>query len=149
MYYSRRWIFIFLFFVQISFGQKIEYIGLKEGLSSGFVYDFIQSTDGFIYIGLNSGLNRYDGYEVKHYKHDPFDPYSISSSAVNNIREDKRGYIWVAMESGALDVFNPSTGRFHHLGYFGKQSHKYHKVCLLYTSPSPRDQRGSRMPSSA
>ena len=24
-----------------------------------------------------------------------------------------------------------------------------HKGCLLYTSPSPRDQRGSRMPSSA
>ena len=23
------------------------------------------------------------------------------------------------------------------------------RVCLLYTSPSPRDQRGSRMPSSA
>ena len=26
---------------------------------------------------------------------------------------------------------------------------KAEKVCLLYTSPSPRDQRGSRMPSSA
>ena len=26
---------------------------------------------------------------------------------------------------------------------------KHHKICLLYTSPSPRDQRGSRMPSSA
>ena len=25
----------------------------------------------------------------------------------------------------------------------------YEKPCLLYTSPSPRDQRGSRMPSSA
>ena len=25
----------------------------------------------------------------------------------------------------------------------------YPKGCLLYTSPSPRDQRGSRMPSSA
>ena len=25
----------------------------------------------------------------------------------------------------------------------------YHNICLLYTSPSPRDQRGSRMPSSA
>ena len=24
-----------------------------------------------------------------------------------------------------------------------------HNACLLYTSPSPRDQRGSRMPSSA
>ena len=27
--------------------------------------------------------------------------------------------------------------------------HPKHKNCLLYTSPSPRDQRGSRMPSSA
>ena len=26
---------------------------------------------------------------------------------------------------------------------------KWPEVCLLYTSPSPRDQRGSRMPSSA
>ena len=25
----------------------------------------------------------------------------------------------------------------------------WNKICLLYTSPSPRDQRGSRMPSSA
>ena len=25
----------------------------------------------------------------------------------------------------------------------------HHAICLLYTSPSPRDQRGSRMPSSA
>ena len=25
----------------------------------------------------------------------------------------------------------------------------FHSACLLYTSPSPRDQRGSRMPSSA
>ena len=29
-----------------------------------------------------------------------------------------------------------------------KEIHQYHS-CLLYTSPSPRDQRGSRMPSSA
>ena len=38
---------------------------------------------------------------------------------------------------------------------FGKQKggggarHGNRKACLLYTSPSPRDQRGSRMPSSA
>ena len=29
------------------------------------------------------------------------------------------------------------------------QKHGYQTGCLLYTSPSPRDQRGSRMPSSA
>ena len=30
-----------------------------------------------------------------------------------------------------------------------KDEHSYGYLCLLYTSPSPRDQRGSRMPSSA
>ena len=35
-------------------------------------------------------------------------------------------------------------------GGVGVASTSYIKnVCLLYTSPSPRDQRGSRMPSSA
>ena len=29
------------------------------------------------------------------------------------------------------------------------EDHELHNTCLLYTSPSPRDQRGSRMPSSA
>ena len=32
---------------------------------------------------------------------------------------------------------------------FGDRTRSFLKVCLLYTSPSPRDQRGSRMPSSA
>ena len=36
------------------------------------------------------------------------------------------------------------------LGYlvYVEAQEKY-RICLLYTSPSPRDQRGSRMPSSA
>ena len=35
-------------------------------------------------------------------------------------------------------------------GYMKSMPQKYlGKTCLLYTSPSPRDQRGSRMPSSA
>ena len=33
--------------------------------------------------------------------------------------------------------------------YFLLSAFRNPKVCLLYTSPSPRDQRGSRMPSSA
>ena len=31
----------------------------------------------------------------------------------------------------------------------GRTQQKFFNPCLLYTSPSPRDQRGSRMPSSA
>ena len=34
-------------------------------------------------------------------------------------------------------------------GLFNQSSAAQSFACLLYTSPSPRDQRGSRMPSSA
>ena len=68
------------------------------------------------------------------------------------------------IELGCVELLNRKlTGNNLHL-YFnpGRDSHedalKVHgisneflkdKPCLLYTSPSPRDQRGSRMPSSA
>ena len=42
---------------------------------------------------------------------------------------------------------NPGAWELH--GAFHKKLRKQQKSCLLYTSPSPRDQRGSRMPSSA
>ncbi len=130
---SVLWLLLCFVLIQICnnsplFSQQADYVGLEDGLSSGFVFDFRQSSEGFMYIGLHSGLNRYDGYEMRHYKHNPFDPYSISANAVNNILEDRRGYIWVAMESGELDVLNPRSGRFHHLGSFGQQMNSHHKV---------------------
>ena len=35
------------------------------------------------------------------------------------------------------------------IGLVAGMADKHAALCLLYTSPSPRDQRGSRMPSSA
>ena len=34
-------------------------------------------------------------------------------------------------------------------GHFKQEKKDHHSSCLLYTSPSPRDKRQSRMPSSA
>ena len=39
--------------------------------------------------------------------------------------------------------------RYQHVLISDVAIEQYPKICLLYTSPSPRDQRGSRMPSSA
>ena len=45
-------------------------------------------------------------------------------------------------------LLNPTQLPLIGYGFYGKV-YKYTDDCLLYTSPSPRDQRGSRMPSSA
>ena len=50
-------------------------------------------------------------------------------------------------------AYEPKTGAIESIDQFLDRDDLNHKVlfsgCLLYTSPSPRDQRGSRMPSSA
>ena len=49
-------------------------------------------------------------------------------------------------ECGVFGISNsPDASTLTALGLHALQ----HRGCLLYTSPSPRDQRGSRMPSSA
>ena len=55
------------------------------------------------------------------------------------------GYISENIRTPDLDQRNPEV--FHNLQPTNGTQHEL--TCLLYTSPSPRDQRGSRMPSSA
>ena len=53
--------------------------------------------------------------------------------------------VWSDDENGGLTLHNVKQ-----INYNDPISGFVHKEgCLLYTSPSPRDQRGSRMPSSA
>ena len=58
--------------------------------------------------------------------------------------EPKKPSGWKIMISTAGALFAIS-----HLGLLGYLIDRKAEPCLLYTSPSPRDQRGSRMPSSA
>ena len=62
----------------------------------------------------------------------------------------------ISVVKGALGEIFPRgdkrsmiTGILNQPVYQTRGEHYWMKTCLLYTSPSPRDQRGSRMPSSA
>ena len=46
-----------------------------------------------------------------------------------------------------LEVYDPTDGSFSNIDFWDFEKDPY--TCLLYTSPSPRDKRQSRMPSSA
>ena len=49
----------------------------------------------------------------------------------------------------ALDIAQSSSVDGFNVKFLGTDNYKDIKGCLLYTSPSPRDMRRSRMPSSA
>ena len=81
-------------------------ITIEDGLSQSTVKTIYQDSKGYIWIGTDDGLNRYNGYEFKHYKHDKYDKNSIANNYIVDIIEDKYGYLWISTIAG-LSRINP------------------------------------------
>ncbi len=93
---------------------KFHRISLEQELSHGTVYSILQDRRGFLWIATEGGLNRYDGYSITTFLHDPLDSNSIANSNVSSILEDRYGFLWLATWGGGLDRYDPATGKFHH-----------------------------------
>lgn len=92
---------------------KFDHIGTGDGLSQSFVRSIFQDSRGYMWFGTNDGLNRYDGYSMKVYKHDPDDPGSIADSYVESLYEDSMGNIWIGA-GNKLDLFDSETEKIIH-----------------------------------
>lgn len=101
------------------FGQKriqFKTISVKDGLSLNAIYSIIQDSQGFMWIGTEDGLNRYDGYNFKVFTTKPQNPVSLSHTSVNVIHEGSSGRLWVGTREG-LNQFDRSREiftRYHH-----------------------------------
>lgn len=59
-------------------------ISLKEGLPSN-VRCILRDEQGFVWIGTKSGLGKFDGHELKRYKHQANDPNSLLHNLIYQI----------------------------------------------------------------
>lgn len=117
-----RWIlFIFGIFFCLSFSRpseyKIEYLTEEDGLSHSCISCIHQDSRGFIWIGTEGGLNRYDGYTITEYLHDPEDSTSLSNNFIRCIYEDPADsgkVLWIGTRGGGLEKLNIQTGEFSH-----------------------------------
>jgi signal transduction histidine kinase/ligand-binding sensor domain-containing protein/CheY-like chemotaxis protein len=91
---------------------RFRHYSLEDGLSQVFITSIAQDTQGFIWVGTQEGLNRFDGYEFVAFSHDPEDPTSISHNLIKTILVDDRGHIWVGTDGGGLNRFDPASGAF-------------------------------------
>ena len=87
-------------------------LSIDEGLSQSAVNCILQDRHGFIWIGTEDGLNRYDGYTFTVYKHDLDDPSSLSDSWIWTLYEDREGTLWIGTRVGGLNRFHPETATF-------------------------------------
>jgi ligand-binding sensor domain-containing protein/serine phosphatase RsbU (regulator of sigma subunit) len=107
---------VLLFCVPLSIFSEESSLGfdhytMADGLSQNTVTCIFQDSYGFLWIGTQAGLNRFDGLGFKTFVSEPMDHTSISSSYIINIAEDSQGYIWVATDFG-LNRYDRFTGVF-------------------------------------
>lgn len=96
---------------------RFEHLSLEDGLSQSMVTSILQDRTGFLWIGTQDGLNRYDGYNFTVYKPDSTNPSSLSDRWITALAEDDDGYLWVGTRLGGLNRYNPVTGDFKRYPY--------------------------------
>ncbi|MFH6772360.1 hybrid sensor histidine kinase/response regulator transcription factor [Gaetbulibacter aestuarii] len=103
---------LFILSIFSSFSQtpvKFQKINQSNGLSSNRITGIIKEKNGFVWIGTETGLNRYDGKEFKIYDNQSS---NISSNNISNILLDSKGRIWVATLGGGLNLYDKLNDNF-------------------------------------
>jgi len=98
---------------------KFEHLNVEDGLSQSWVHCIIQDRKGFMWIGTQDGLNKYDGYNFKIYKYNSDDSTSIGSNYIRTIYEDHLGELWIGTIGGGLcryDRYNDAFVRYQYSG---------------------------------
>lgn len=84
-----------------------------DGLSQAAAQALLQDSNGFIWIGTQEGLNRYDGYQFEVFNHYADQADSLANGYIYDLLEDNHGNLWVATDDG-LDRFDPVSKTFVH-----------------------------------
>ena len=86
-----------------------------------------EDMSGFIWIGTENGLNRYDGYNFRQFFHDDNDSLSLLSNYIRSLYTDKDGTLWIGTNRG-LQYLNPSEKTFHTVPIPGSRSPYIQKI---------------------
>ena len=73
----------------------------------------IKDKKGFIWIGSDNGLYRFDGQNFKTFLHNPADTFSLPSDNVGTILIERDGTFWVANGINGISQFDRDTQKFH------------------------------------
>jgi len=87
-------------------GYQFENYTVDNGLSDNRITSFLKDRNGFIWIGTENGLNRFDGQRFLFYTRGG--ERNISNAYINDLAQDNSGKIWVATQIG-LNVIDPDT----------------------------------------
>ena len=89
-----------------------DHLGRANGLVHDYITALAQDRSGFLWIGTEGGLARYDGYRFRTYKRDVDSDQSLPDNFVLSLHVDQAGRLWVGTQSGGLARYDDQTDRF-------------------------------------
>lgn len=93
---------------------------VEEGLPSSKVYKLAQDRDGFLWMGTDDGLARYDGVQFQVWRHDANDPTSLANNIVSTLYIDPNNRLWCGGEDAGLNLLDAERRHFQHFRHDDK-----------------------------
>jgi len=87
-------------------------LGREAGLPHPVAMALAQDGEGFLWVGTQGGLSRYDGYRFRTFFHRDDDPYSPPGNVISDLATDRSGRLWVGTVTGGVARYDPATDRF-------------------------------------
>jgi ligand-binding sensor domain-containing protein/HPt (histidine-containing phosphotransfer) domain-containing protein/PAS domain-containing protein len=85
-----------------------EHVSVEQGLSQSSVHSIAQDKLGFLWMGTDAGLNRYDGFRFQTF-HPDKSGKSIAGDYVEKIVADRHGQLWIAARNAGLTLLDPES----------------------------------------
>ncbi|MDE6787603.1 MAG: hypothetical protein K2J46_11285, partial [Muribaculaceae bacterium] len=83
----------------------------QRKILAGNYSSFCNDPDGFLWVGTDAGLLRFDGNNVDIYRNDEHDQNSISDNKIMSLYSDKKGRTWVGTLDG-LNLYDENSNSF-------------------------------------
>lgn len=94
---------------------KFAHYSSKNGLPQNSVLAIFQDKTGFIWMGTDDGLARFDGYQFQVFRHQLGISTTIHNNVIRAIIADPLGHLWIGTEGGGISIFNPKNEAFYNL----------------------------------
>jgi len=113
----RKLLFIaFLFWYDASIAQYAKpffnTFSIVNGLPEGVVTASLQDKQGYIWLGTQNGLVRYDGYHLKQYPMPDENGIPLIYCRIQQLHEDKEGKLWAMVDKEGLYCFDRQKDAF-------------------------------------
>jgi ligand-binding sensor domain-containing protein/DNA-binding response OmpR family regulator/nitrogen-specific signal transduction histidine kinase len=106
-----NYLLLLLPFLAFAQNEVFYHFGLEEGLSQQTVQTILKDKSGFIWLGTQEGLNRFDGTSFKVFKND-LDKYNSISG--NNIKKlfDYKNYLIIGTKNNGICIYDKKERSF-------------------------------------